>query len=452
MVRKTYDTLGILYIEDDDAVRLAGAQAMRLEGLNVLAVADAESALATLRQSLDYVIVSDVRLPGMDGLDLLTQVKAIDPEIPVILVTGHGDISMAVRAMRLGAYDFIEKPYASDRLLDVIGRAMDKRYLILENRRLRQELEGRAGPHMIGESPAMQAVHQQIATLADTDVDVLIMGETGTGKELAAKALHHWSRRRDGRFVAINCAGLPETVFESEMFGYEAGAFTGANKRRIGHIEYATGGSLFLDEIESMPMSMQAKLLRVLQERELERLGSNTLVPIDCRVIAATKDDLLKLSDEGRFRRDLCYRLNVVTIRLPPLRERPEDIGLLFVWFVTKAADRHMRAVPEIPDALIRKLTALPWPGNVRELKNMAERYVLGMAPELDETMEPVHSGKLSQQMLAYERQLLEQALHACGGTVVDAAQILGLPRKTLYDKLTRFGIDPQMFRPKDGH
>ncbi len=451
MERKPYETVGVLYVEDDDAVRLAGAQAMKLEGLNVLAVSDAESALAALRQSQDYVVVSDVGLPGLDGLELLTRIKGIDIEIPVILVTGHGDISMAVRAMRAGAYDFIEKPYASERLLEVLRRALDKRFLILENKRLRQEIEGRVGPHLIGDSQAMRAVRQQIGNLADTNVDVLILGETGTGKELVAKALHHWSRRTDGRFVAINCAGLPESVFESEMFGYEAGAFTGANKRRIGHIEYANGGVLFLDEIESMPMSMQAKLLRVLQERELERLGSNTLVPIDCRVVAATKEDLLKLSEEGRFRRDLCYRLNVVTIRLPPLRERKDDIGPLFLWFVEQAVERHGRSIPDVSDALIGKLMAFSWPGNVRELKNMAERYVLGMAPELEEAAGASSPGKLPQQLLAYEKLLLEQALQTSGGSVADAAQTLGLPRKTLYDKLARFNIDPQTFRSFGG-
>lgn len=453
--QRSEDILHVLYIEDDDAVRIANTQALNLAGIPVFAVEDAETAVSLLKQSQNCIVVSDVWLPGASGMDLLIQVQEIDPRIPVILVTGHGDIAMAVRAIQNGAYDFLEKPYSSDFFIDMIRRALEKRNLTLENDRLKRELQLQHGPTLIGFSASMVKVRQQITDLADTQVDILIEGETGTGKEVVAKALHNWSKRRSGRYVAVNCSGLPETVFESEMFGYEAGAFTGAQKKRIGHIEYANGGTLFLDEIEGMALGMQAKMLRVLQEKEIERLGSNTLIPIDCRIVAATKENLMRLSDEGKFRRDLWYRLNVVTITLPPLRERTEDIVPLFMWFASKAAERYQKDFidpqPEFLDLLLEQ----KWPGNVRELKNIAERYVLGMVEdkksvageEETETLVQVNSLAITEKLLAYERKLIEKALQQNNGKVVDAACQLGIPRKTLYDKLARFGINPFDYR-----
>ena len=274
-----------------------------------------------------------------------------------------------------------KKPFSPDYLVEVVRRALEKRRLVIEVRDLRYRLEGRdqIEARLIGNAAPMVRVRQMIAGLADSAADVLIQGETGTGKELVARCLHEASARRKGNFVAINCGGLPETLFESEIFGHEAGAYTGAAKRRIGKIEHANGGTLFLDEIETMPLAMQIKLLRVLQERTLERLGSNTTIPIDCRVIAATKEDLLGLADQGRFRADLYYRLSVATVALPPLRERREDIPLLFQHFLLQAAARHGRPVPECDPACTHQLVGYRWPGNVRELRNVADRRVLGI-------------------------------------------------------------------------
>ena len=293
-----FEGFQIIYIEDDTAVRNSLTQTLELAGFAVQPCATAEAALRFITPELRGIVICDVQLPKMSGLDLLRHAVQIDREIPVILVTGHGDVDMAVQAMRDGAYDFLEKPFAPERLVDVATRSMEKRVLRMTVHDLRRQLEQRAGIEtvLIGTSPAMQALRQQIRNLADTSADVLLLGETGTGKELVARCLHDYGPRRLHHFVAINCGGLPETLLESELFGHEAGAFTNAQKRRIGKIEYADQGTLFLDEIESMPMSFQARLLRVLQERSLERLGANETIPVNVRVVAASKVDLLQQS------------------------------------------------------------------------------------------------------------------------------------------------------------
>ncbi|MDX1265840.1 MAG: sigma-54 dependent transcriptional regulator, partial [Oceanisphaera sp.] len=311
----------VILVDDDPHVRLSAGQTLELEDYRVLALAEGRQALAQLTPDFPGVVVTDINMPGMTGLELLQQIKQLDPDIPVILITGFGDISMAVGAIRNGAYDFIEKPFSADLLLDVVHRALEKRTLTLENRKLRQELQAQSapGPRIIGTSPAILQLRQLVLTVADTPADVLLMGETGTGKDLLARYIHEHSPRRERNFVAINCGGVPETLIESELFGHEKGAFTDARERRIGKLEHANGGTLFLDEIESMPMSLQIKLLRVLEERAIERLGSNTLIPLDLRIIAATKADLRALAETGQFREDLYYRLNVVRIDIPPL-------------------------------------------------------------------------------------------------------------------------------------
>ena len=430
----------LILVEDEPVVRHAYSQTLELAGIRVLRCETAEEALAAAGRDFPGIVVSDVRLPGMDGLALLAQLRLVDPELPVVLITGHSDVAMAVQAMREGAYDFIPKPFTSATLTDVTRRALEKRRLVTENRRLRQELaqERAVDGLLLGQHPRMVAVRQRVMDVADSGADVLVLGETGTGKELVARALHAACDRRDHPFVAVNAAAVPDTMFESEMFGHEAGAFTGAGKRRIGKLEHAGHGTLFLDELESMPLNLQAKLLRVIQERELERLGGNTAVPIHCRIIAATKEDLLGVAREGRFRADLLYRLNVITIELPPLRERREDIPLLFDHFVAQAASRFRRPAPPVPAPLVRHLMAQDWPGNVRELRNAAERYALGIyehpaAAPADDSLPAL--------VERFERQLIGQALRA-SASIAQAAESLGIPRKTLYDKIRRLGLD----------
>jgi two-component system C4-dicarboxylate transport response regulator DctD len=383
-------------------------------------------------------------------MEFLQQALTIDRDLPVILITGHGDIAMAVQAIRAGAYDFIEKPFAADQLIETVRRALDKRALTLENRTLRQELEAQSapGPRIIGRTPAMQRLRATIAQLADTEADVLIHGETGTGKELVARSLHEQSRRAEHHFVAVNCGAVPENLIESELFGHEPGAFTGAKGRRVGRFEHANHGTLFLDEIESMPMAVQIHLLRVLQERAVERLGSNALVPLNLRVVAATKVDLKEASERGEFRDDLYYRLNVVTIEIPPLRERREDIPLLFHHFLLVAGARYEREVPVPNGDQIRVLLTHSWPGNVRELRNIAERYVLlgeNVGFDLEQLMRGASAETaitLPQQVDCFEKSLIKQQLEIQKGNLKKTMEALGIPRKTLYDKMKKYGLD----------
>jgi two-component system C4-dicarboxylate transport response regulator DctD len=437
--------LKVILIEDDPDVRLGCQQALQLEGIATDGFGSVEEARPHLGTDFPGIVVSDVRLPRTDGLTFQRELTRIDPELPVVLITGHGDISMAVQAMKDSAYDFIQKPFAPEQLVDVVQRALEKRRLVLEVRDLRRRLEGRdqTEDRLIGQSDGMAHVRKLIVGLADSAADVLIRGETGSGKELVARCLHETSSRYKGNYVAVNCGGLPDTLFESEIFGHEAGAYTGAAKKRIGRIEYANGGTLFLDEIESMPIAMQVKLLRFLQERTLERLGSNTPIPVDCRVIAATKLDLRALAEQGLFRADLYYRLSVATVALPPLRERREDIPLLFQHFLMQAAARHGRPVPEIDQERMRQLMAYPWPGNVRELRNVADRYVLGIesgtppfGEEHSDFIRPLH-----ETVEAFERSLIVDALQRTQGSLARSAEELCIPKTTLHDKIKKYGL-----------
>ncbi len=449
------DTDHIYFIDDEEDLRLANEQTLNLAGFQACLFERAEQALAAMDQALPLVIVCDIRLPGMDGLELLTEMQSRDPELPMILITGHGDISMAVQAMHNGAYDFIEKPFSTERLIDTVRRASEKRQLLLENQRLKQELEAREalGPRIVGRTPSMQALRAAISHLADTEADILVFGETGTGKELIARSLHEQSRRRDKNFVAVNCGAVPEHLIENELFGHEKGAFTGADTRRLGKFEHAQGGTLFLDELDSMPMPAQVRLLRVLQERSLERLGSNDPVDLDLRVVAATKVDLMQAAAAGVFREDLYYRLNIVTLEVPPLRERREDITLLFQHFLLVAAARYSKEAPAMPHDSVQSLMAHNWPGNVRELRNAAERYVLlgdACGFELADgsgLTKPCAPMTLPQQVEVFERSLIEQALADCGGSIKLTMERLGLPRKTLYDKMQKHDLDKSEFK-----
>lgn len=445
----------VLFADDEKHIRIANQQTLDLAGFDVQCFSSAEQILPILSLEWSGVVVCDIRMPGMDGLTLLAEAQKIDHDLPVILITGHGDISMAVSAIRDGAYDFIEKPFAPARLVETVRRAMDKRNLTLENRNLRTELQAQSvpGPRIIGNTPAIQRLRATVAQIADTKADVLLLGETGTGKELVARSLHEHSSRQEHNFVAVNCGAVPENLMESELFGHEAGAFTGARERRIGKFEHANRGTLFLDEIESMPPAVQVRLLRVLQEREIERIGSNRLIALDIRVIAAAKEDLKQLAAGGGFREDLYYRLNVVVIDIPPLRERREDIPLLFHHFLLEASARYQREAPPPGSDTLQVLLAFDWPGNVRELRNMAERYVL-LGENCDYSLEQLlHGAKgdaantLPAQVECFEKSLIEQALANYNGNIKETMESLGVPRKTLYDKMRKYGLDKTNYK-----
>ena len=366
----------VLLVDDEAMVLQATRQWLELSGFYVLALTQAEQALEHINAGWPGIVLTDIRMPGMDGITLMQTAHSVDEELPVILLTAHGDVDLAMSCMRDGAYDFLEKPYDPDRLTDTVTRACEKRHLTLENQRLHENLAQRSGldARLIGISPATVRVKQEILSLSQLDTSVIIYGETGTGKELVAQCLHEASPRRDKPFVPINCGAIPESLIESELFGHEAGAFTGAQKRRIGKFEYASGGTLFLDEVESMPQHLQIKVLRALQEHVIVRLGSNTPIPVNLRVIAAAKVDLRE--DEG-FREDLFYRLCVSELRLLPLRERIDDVPLLFAHYVRQAAADHQREARALSDHDIEALQSYAWPGNVRELKNVAIRFAL---------------------------------------------------------------------------
>jgi len=444
----------VIFVDDDPHIRKAIAQTLTLESLSVACFEDARSGLENITQDYEGVVLCDYNMPGMDGLEMLDRIRAKDDTIPVIILTGQGDISTAVTAMQQGAYDFIEKPFDHDELLELLRHALEKRHLALENRRLKAQLKhlARPGPRILGDSAGMQKVMATIDPVLDISANILLHGETGSGKDALARYIHENSPRSTHNFVAINCGAVPENLIESELFGHEAGAFTGADKRRIGKIEYAHKGTLFLDELESMPMALQVKLLRVLEEQRVERLGSNQVQDVDVRIIAATKADLKQLSDEGEFRADLYYRLNVVKLDIPPLRERKDDIPVLFHHFVLIAAARYDRESIPLDASQAARLMQHSWPGNVRELRNLAERYVLLGPVALDENDSSVTanvSGRqtLSELMDDFERSAVVSALNTCHGSIKDTMVQLGIARKTLYDKMKKYGLDKAQFR-----
>lgn len=436
----------VIVVDDEASIRTAVEQWLSLAGFEVQLFSRAEACLAQLPRDFPGVILSDVRMPGLSGLELLAELQRRDADLPVILLTGHGDVPMAVEAMRDGAYDFLEKPFSPDALLNSLRRALDKRGLILENRRLHRQADHREKleSSLLGVSRGLQNLRRQVLDLANLPVNVLIRGETGSGKELVARCLHDFGPRAKKPFVALNCAAIPEQLFEAELFGHESGAFTGAQGKRIGKLEYAHGGTLFLDEIESMPLAQQVKLLRVLQEQKLERLGSNQSIHVDLRIIAATKPDLLEEARAGRFREDLAYRLNVAQLRLPPLRERREDIPLLYEHFAQSAAERLGRSAEPLSGPQLGRLLSHDWPGNVRELANVAERQVLGLGEPEPEGVEVGQS--LAAQQEAFEAQCLKAALTRHKGDIKAVLAELQLPRRTLNEKMQRHGLVREMF------
>jgi two-component system, NtrC family, C4-dicarboxylate transport response regulator DctD len=434
----------VLLVDDEDELRRSTAQSLDLAGFSVRDFAGAERALDFITQGFNGVVVTDIRMPGMDGMTLMARIRDIDPDIPVILATGHGDVQLAVRAMREGAYDFVEKPFTGQHLADMAARALDRRRLVLENRQLRavagkrDDIEAR----LPGRTQAMIDLRYRLRAVAGTDADVLIIGDTGTGKEVTARALHDLSSRAARPFVAINCAALPATLIESELFGHEAGAFPGAMRARFGKFEHARGGTVLLDEIGSMPVDLQAKLLRVIQERVITRLGSNEALPLDVRFVATSKADLEAGVAAGRFRADLLYRLNVVTLRLPSLSARREDVPLLFLQLVSEAAARYRRDDIEVPQRVVAEIERRDWPGNVRELRNAADRYVLGLGLQLSDDAGDAAASRLAERVADFEKGVIAGALSAHGGSLKPVYETLGISRKTLYEKMQKYGLD----------
>ncbi|WP_122454758.1 sigma-54-dependent transcriptional regulator [Pseudomonas viridiflava] len=438
----------VIVVDDEAPIRQAVEQWLTLSGFTVQVFARAEECLAELPEHFPGVVLTDVRMPGISGLELLARLQVIDKDLPVILLTGHGDVPMAVEAMREGAYDFLEKPFSPETLISNLRRALEKRQLILENRRLHEQADARTrlDATLLGMSPSLQTLRHHVLELSQLSVNVIIRGETGSGKELVARCLHDFGPRASKPFVALNCAAIPEHLFEAELFGHESGAFTGAQGKRIGRLEYADGGTVFLDEIESMPMAQQVKLLRVLQDKRLERLGSNQSIDVDLRIIAATKPDLLEEARAGRFREDLAYRLNVAELHLPALRERREDIPLLFNHFARAAAERMGREAPVVSAVRLSQLLSHDWPGNVRELANAAERQALGLTrPDVETHAEPTGQSLAAQQE-AFEAQCLRASLGRHKGDIKAVLHELQLPRRTLNEKMQRHGLMREMF------
>ena len=437
----------VLLVDDEEDLRLSTSQALELYGLQVKTFSSAEEVLARTGFGFDGIVVSDIRMPGMDGMTLLQRIREVDPEIPVILVTGHADVQLAVSAMRAGVYDFLEKPFTAQHLAAIIRRAMDRRSLVLENRRLRavagkrDDIEAR----LPGRTQVMVDLRYRLRAIGATDADTLIIGDTGAGKEVVARARHDVSARANKPFIAINCAALPENLIESELFGHEAGAFPGALRPRYGKFEHGRGGTILLDEIGSMPFDLQAKFLRVLQERVITRLGSNEPVPLDVRFIATSKVDLGAEVAAGRFRPDLFYRLNVAILHVPSLAQRRADVPLLFLQLVREAAARYGRSDADVPPSVVTDVAGRSWPGNVRELRNAADRFVLGLDMAAESASPEAGPQRLADRVAAYERGLIASALAAHGGSLKPVYEQLGVSRKTLYEKMQKYGLDKSL-------
>lgn len=443
------ETNQVIFVDDEATMRESMKQWLALAGIDATILSSAEEARAIIDRQFSGVVLTDVQLKKMSGLDLLQECLAVDRDIPVVLLTGHGDVAMAVDAMKQGAYDFLEKPFDPDRLIGTVRRACEMRQLVLENRRLRLDATfgNRIERRLVGISPGIRQLRADILELAATPLNVVIRGETGTGKELVARCLHEFGPRSEHPFVAVNCGAIPETMFESEFFGHEQGAFTGAVGKRIGRLEYAHKGTLFLDEIESMPPALQVKVLRAFQEKAFERLGSHKSIPFDARIVVAAKVDLSEAVKEGNFREDLYYRLNVSELTIPPLRARLQDIGLLFEHFVAETAASQNRKSREITAVDLTSLLSHTWPGNVRELKNVAERFALGLSVGGKAAGAVVAGGQALPQSLAnlvadFERGVIEKALLASEGNVAKVLEMLDIPRRTLNEKMTRYAIE----------
>jgi DNA-binding NtrC family response regulator len=440
-------TARLLIVDDELVVRDSLGKWFASEGYQVRAVESARQALeALVRESFDVALI-DIKMPGMDGMELQNRLRELDPDLLLIIMTGYASVETAVQALKRGAYDYITKPFDPDELAHLVTKALEHRQAKREVSRLRESLEEAAPPtELIGQSPAMKKVHELIQMVAPTDATVLIAGESGTGKELVARAIHNLSPRRTMPLVVIHCGALTETLLESELFGHERGAFTGAQYRKKGKFEVADGGSVFLDEISDISLKTQTDLLRVLQEKEIVRVGGTQPLTVDFRCITATNKDLEALVKDGAFRPDLYYRLNVFRIELPPLRARREDIPLLAAHFLRKYATAMNRPVPRLGAAALDLLLTYDWPGNVRELENAIERaLVIGRGEEVQPADFPfqLHPAEPrgGRTLDDVERAHIEQVLEETGWNLSRAARILDIDRTTLYNKLHRYGL-----------
>lgn len=447
----------ILVVDDEASARGALSEILSDEGYKVRTAADGFRALAAVDEFAPDVILTDLKMPGMDGLSLLERLQTDQADTAVILMTAFGAVESAVEAMRAGAADYLTKPLNSDELLVVLERCLEGVSLRREARRLRQQLAGKYKfSNIVGESPEMQSVFKTVRQVAPSRATVLISGDSGTGKEMIAAALHQASPRAERPFVRLHCAALAETLLESELFGHERGSFTGADKRRLGRFEEADGGTLFLDEISEISPPTQVKLLRVLQEREFERVGSNQTVKVDVRIIAATNRNLKEMVEQGQFREDLYYRLNVINLRLPSLKERPQDIPALAAHFLVKYAKENAKEVERFEDAAISALCAYSWRGNVRELENIVERaVVMSDGPELllrhlpaelartdgDSSAAPRIPGASLEEI---ERFAILETLASMGGSTTEAAKVLGISVRKIQYRLQEYAEAPK--------
>jgi DNA-binding NtrC family response regulator len=449
----------LLIVEDEPLLRVAMSDALRKKGWTVDIAEDGVRGEALFKEHRPELVLVDLVMPRMDGMELLRRIKALDPDCTVVMITAHGSVERAVEAMRCGAADFITKPFRPGQLIVRLQNVCSIRTLREENVRLQEQLERRYSfSKIVGKSKEMQRVFELVQVVADSDASVLIHGESGTGKEMVANAVHYNSARRAKPYVRVSCASLPETLIESELFGYERGAFTGASQRRIGRFEAASGGSLFLDEISDLPMNFQVKLLRVLQERQIERLGSNRPIDVDVRIISASLRPLETEIHEGRFREDLFFRVNTVAIHVPPLRNRREDIPLLAETFLQEFQRERNKRIEGFTDQALDLLDAYAWPGNVRELHNVVERALLfcrgqritvedlpvsvrGALPKQPAAPDQREVVALEQATERAEIEAIRAALAASEGRRTEAAQLLGISRKTLWEKVRHYGI-----------
>jgi DNA-binding NtrC family response regulator len=458
----------ILVIDDDPSVRNVLEEALAQEGYAVSVAGDAATGLQLAKEQPVQIALTDYQLPDLDGLEIIDRLARLDAKIIPIMMTGFGTIQTAVRAMQAGAFDFITKPFDPDTVAVVVRKAVEFHRLRQENHLLRKAVRDQYQlDHLIGASEPMRQVLDFVRKVADSDSTVMIQGESGTGKELVARMLHFNSLRKDRPLVPVNCGAIPENLLESELFGHEKGAFTGATHTRMGRFEMANGGTIFLDEIGEMSLPLQVKLLRVLQEREFERVGGNRTIHVDVRIVAATNQDLEQLVEDKRFRQDLFYRLNVIPIVIPPLRDRRSDIPLLIDHFLARFNRTKQTSVTGLDPEALRLLADYDWPGNIRELENMVERLVVlkkqGQltATDLPEKIyrkpaaaQPVLKEQfirfseeginLSREVEQYENQLIVEALRKANGVTTRAAQLLQLNRTTLVEKLKRKGVDPK--------